>query len=285
MNILVTGANGQLGNELRILSGIYSHHHYIFTDIHELDICDEAAVNSFVSDRAVDFIINCAAYTAVDAAEDHPELCDRLNHLAVGYLARAAESCGASFIQVSTDYVFDGNSFHPYVETATPSPTSVYGITKLAGENAALEGCSKSAVIRTSWLYSTHGNNFVKTMIRLGKEREALGIVFDQVGTPTFAADLAAAILAIVEQGVTPGIYHYSNEGVCSWYDFTIAIHRLAQINTCKVRPIHSVDYPTKAARPAFPVLDKSKIKETYQLDIPHWEESLSLCISLLNSI
>ena len=285
MNILVTGANGQLGNELRTLSEIYSHHHYFFTDIAELDICDEAAVKQFVSNHSIDFVINCAAYTAVDAAEDHPELCDRLNHLAVGYLAQAAESRGASFIQVSTDYVFDGNSFHPYKETDAPSPTSVYGITKLAGEKAALEGCSKTAVIRTSWLYSTHGNNFVKTMIRLGHEREALGIVFDQVGTPTFAADLAQAIMAVVEEGVTPGIYHFSNEGVCSWYDFTVAIHRLASITSCKVRPIHSADYPTKATRPAFSVLDKSKIKQTYQLDIPHWEESLALCISLLNSI
>ncbi len=284
MNILVTGANGQLGNELRTLSKCHIGHQYIFTDIAELDICNEIAVNQFISSHQVDLIINCAAYTAVDMAEDNHNLCDLLNHLAAGYLARVAQTHGAAIIQVSTDYVFDGYSCHPYVETDGTSPASVYGATKLAGEKAVLSQCDRAAVIRTSWLYSTHGNNFVKTMLRLGRERDALGIVFDQIGTPTYAADLAEAIFAFIEKGIVPGIYHYSNEGVCSWYDFTKAIHRIAQITDCKVSPIHSSDYPTKAARPPFSVLDKTKIKQTYQLTIPHWEESLERCISLLNN-
>ena len=204
MNILVTGANGQLGNEMRVLSAENQQHTYFFTDVQELDICDEQAIRAFVTDNRVDVIVNCAAYTAVDKAEDNPELCDKLNHIAPGYLAAAAEACGAAMIQVSTDYVFDGTGHIPYTEEVTPCPNSVYGSTKLAGEQAVMEKCSRAMVIRTAWLYSIYGNNFVKTMIRLGNEREQLGVVFDQIGTPTYANDLARAIFAAVNQGIVP---------------------------------------------------------------------------------
>lgn len=282
MNILITGANGQLGNEMQVLSKANSRHTYFFTDIRELDICDEQAVRSFVSDHQVDVIVNCAAYTAVDNAEDNRELCDKLNRLAPGYLAAAAEARGAAMIQISTDYVFDGTAHIPYTEDITPCPNSIYGITKLAGEQAVMRNCSRSIIIRTAWLYSIYGNNFVKTMIRLGKEREALGVVYDQIGTPTYANDLAYAIFETINQGAIPGIYHFSNEGVCSWYDFTVAIHRIAGIKTCKVSPVHTNEYPAKAPRPQYSVLDKTKIKNTFHLIIPHWEESLSICIDKL---
>ena len=282
MRILITGANGQLGNEMRVLSTEYPEHTYFFTDVQELDICDEAAVRSFVADNRIACIVNCAAYTAVDKAEENEELCDRLNHLAPGYLAKAAEACGASLIQISTDYVFDGTSHLPYTEETTPCPNSVYGRTKLAGEKAVMQYCSRAMVIRTAWLYSIYGNNFVKTMLRLGRERESLGVVFDQIGTPTYARDLARAIFTAIHQGIVPGIYHFSNEGVCSWYDFTKAIHRLADITTCHVSPLHTAEYPAKAPRPAYSVLDKTKIKSTFGLDIPHWEESLERCVSFL---
>ncbi len=282
MNILVTGANGQLGNEMRVLAAAHPQHVYFFTDVQELDICDAQAVRAFVGDNAIGLIVNCAAYTAVDKAEDNAELCDRLNHLAPGYLAEAAEAVGAALIQVSTDYVFDGTGHVPYTEDMTPCPNSVYGRTKLAGEEEVMRKCSRALVIRTAWLYSIYGNNFVKTMLRLGRERETLGVVFDQIGTPTYAADLARAIFAAIGQGVVPGIYHFSNEGVCSWYDFTVAIHRLAGITTCKVSPLHTDEYPAKAPRPAYSVLDKTKIKKTFGIDIPHWEESLAECVEKL---
>ena len=214
MNILITGANGQLGNEMRVLSAAHPQHTYFFTDVQELDICDADAVRAFIADRRVDVVVNCAAYTAVDKAEDNPELCDRLNHLAPGYLAEAAEAVGAALIQVSTDYVFDGTAHVPYREDDTPCPNSVYGRTKLAGEEVVMQKCSRAMIVRTAWLYSTFGNNFVKTMLRLGRERESLGVVFDQIGTPTYAADLAQAIFAAIEQGIVPGIYHFSDEGV-----------------------------------------------------------------------
>lgn len=282
-NILVTGANGQLGNEMRVLSAEHKEYNYFFTDVAELDICDEQAVAAFVKENAIHVIVNCAAYTAVDKAEDNIELCTRLNQAAVGYLAKAAEDNGAEFIQVSTDYVFDGTAHLPYKETDSTCPNSVYGVTKLAGEQNALDYCRKSMVIRTAWLYSTFGNNFVKTMIRLGKERESLGVVFDQIGTPTYARDLARAIFAAIGRGVVPGVYHFSNEGVCSWYDFTKAIHRMAGITTCRVSPLHTDEYPAKAPRPSYSVLDKTKIKATYGITIPHWEESLEACIKELN--
>ena len=281
-NILITGANGQLGNEMRLQAAEYPSYTCFFTDVAELDICDEQAVMEYVTAHQIDVIVNCAAYTAVDKAEDNQELCDRLNHWAPGYLARAAASRGGAFIQVSTDYVFDGTAHIPYREDDTTCPNSVYGSTKLAGEEEALTYCSQTMVIRTAWLYSTFGNNFVKTMLRLGRERETLGVIFDQVGTPTYARDLATAIWTAIRQGIVPGIYHFSNEGVCSWYDFTKAIHRLAGITTCEVKPLHTADYPTRAVRPHYSVLDKTKIKETYGLSIPHWEESLALCITQL---
>ena len=283
-NILITGANGQLGNEMRVLSAENPEYTYFFTDVAELDICNEQAVLDFVKANNIHVIVNCAAYTAVDNAEDNVELCTKLNADAVGYLAKAAEANGAEFIQISTDYVFDGTAHIPYQETEPTCPNSVYGKTKLAGEQNALSLCSRSMVIRTAWLYSTFGNNFVKTMIRLGKERDTLGVIFDQVGTPTYARDLARAIFAAIRQGVVPGVYHFSNEGVCSWYDFTKAIHRLAGINTCSVKPLHTSEYPTKAKRPHYSVLDKTKIKETYHIEIPYWMNSLQSCIAELEA-
>lgn len=283
-NILVTGANGQLGNEMRVLSAEHKEHNYFFTDVAELDICNEQAVMAFVKEYDIHVIVNCAAYTAVDKAEDNMELCTKLNSDAVGYLAKAAENNQAEFIQISTDYVFDGTNHLPYKESDATCPNSVYGVTKLAGEKNALEYCKKTMIIRTAWLYSTFGNNFVKTMIRLGKERETLGVVFDQMGTPTYARDLARAIFVVIYKGVVPGVYHFSDEGVCSWYDFTKAIHRIAGVTTCKVNPLHTDEYPAKAPRPNYSVLDKTKIKNTYDIEIPHWEESLKACMDELNA-
>ena len=234
--------------------------------------------------NGISHIINCAAFTAVDKAESEPELCELLNHTAPEYLADAAEAVGATMIQVSTDYVFDGTACRPYTETDDTCPNSVYGRTKLAGEEAVIRNCPGSMVIRTAWLYSTFGNNFVKTMIRLGKEKEELGVIFDQIGTPTYAADLAAAIMTAINKGIVPGVYHFSNEGVISWYDFTKAIHRIAGITSCHVRPLHTAEYPTPANRPAYSVLDKTKIKQTYGIEIPYWEESLEKCIKKLST-
>ena len=283
-NILITGANGQLGNEMRVLSEENKEYTYFFTDVAELDICNEQSVMDFVKANNIQVIVNCAAYTAVDKAEENIEFCTKLNADAVGYLAKAAEANQAEFIQISTDYVFDGTAHTPYRETEPTCPNSVYGSTKLAGEQNALTLCSRAMVIRTAWLYSTFGNNFVKTMIRLGKERDSLGVIFDQIGTPTYARDLARAIYAAIRQGVTPGVYHFSNEGVCSWYDFTKAIHRLAGIKDCKVNPLHTEEYPTPAKRPHYSVLDKTKIKNTYHIEIPYWMDSLQSCIAQLEA-
>lgn len=283
-NILITGANGQLGNEMRVLSEENKEYTYFFTDVAELDICNEQSVMDFVKANNIHVIVNCAAYTAVDKAEENIEFCTKLNADAVGYLAKAAEANQAEFIQISTDYVFDGTAHTPYRETEPTCPNSVYGSTKLAGEQNALTLCSRAMVIRTAWLYSTFGNNFVKTMIRLGKERDSLGVIFDQIGTPTYARDLACAIYAAIRQGVTPGVYHFSNEGVCSWYDFTKAIHRLAGIKDCKVNPLHTEEYPTPAKRPHYSVLDKTKIKNTYHIEIPYWMDSLQSCIAQLEA-
>ena len=282
MNILLTGCNGQLGNEIQLLEKDYGQHRFFNTDVAELDITNQLAVADFVGRNEIDGIINCAAYTAVDKAEDNKELCTTLNTVAPAYLAAAVEKRGGWIVQVSTDYVFNGKAHKPYMETDTPSPDSVYGSTKLAGELGVQKFCKRAMVIRTAWLYSTFGNNFVKTMIRLGKEKAELGVVFDQIGTPTYAGDLAKAIMTAVEKGIKPGVYHFSNEGVISWYDFTKAIHRIAGITTCKVRPIHTSEYPTPANRPHFSVLDKTKIKETYDMEIPYWEESLHECIEKL---
>ena len=282
MRILITGCNGQLGNEMQLLEKENPQHSYFNTDVAELDITDEAAIVKFVEDNEIDGIVNCAAYTAVDKAEDNQELRRKLNTVAPGYLAAAVEKRGGWMIQISTDYVFDGTNHTPYTEDEPTCPNSVYGSTKLEGEQAAQKGCKRTMIIRTAWLYSTFGNNFVKTMIRLGKEKPELGVIFDQIGTPTYARDLAVAIFAAINQGVVPGIYHFSNEGVISWYDFTKAIHRIAGITTCHVRPLHTAEYPTPANRPHYSVLDKTKIKQTYNLEIPYWEESLAQCVKKL---
>ena len=282
MNILITGCNGQLGNEMQLLEKDFSEHQWFNTDVEELDITDQLAIEQFIQENQIDGIVNCAAYTAVDKAESNKELCTSLNTVAPAYLAAAVEKRGGWMIQISTDYVFDGTKHTPSVETDTPCPDSVYGSTKLAGEFGVQKFCRRSMIIRTAWLYSTFGNNFVKTMLRLGKEKTELGVIFDQIGTPTYARDLAKAIMAAIAQGIQPGVYHFSNEGVISWYDFTKAIHRIAGITSCHVRPLHTAEYPTPAKRPAYSVLDKTKIKETYNIEIPYWEESLKECIEKL---
>lgn len=283
MNILITGCNGQLGNELQLLEKVYNMHTFFNTDVQELDITDENAISRFVDDNAIDGIVNCAAYTAVDKAEENEDLCSKLNAEAPAYLAKAIAKRNGWMIQISTDYVFDGTNHTPYKEDEPTCPNSVYGRTKLEGEQKVLELCKKSMIIRTAWLYSTFGNNFVKTMIRLGKEKSELGVIFDQIGTPTYARDLAGVIMKAVEKGIVPGIYHFTNEGVTSWYDFTIAIHRISGIDGCKVRPLHTEEYPTPAARPHYSVLDKTKIKKVFDVEIPHWEESLADCIKQLS--
>ena len=282
MNILITGCNGQLGNEMQVLEKSHPQHTYYNTDVQELDITNKEAIEQFVEENGIEGIVNCAAYTAVDKAEENKELCDLLNNVAPGYLAAAIERRGGWMIQISTDYVFDGTNHTPYVETDPVCPNSVYGSTKLAGEQNVQTACHNSMIIRTAWLYSTYGNNFVKTMMRLGRERQELGVIFDQIGTPTYARDLAVAVFTAIEQGVKPGIYHFSNEGVISWYDFTKAIHRIAGITDCKVRPLHTSEYPTPANRPHYSVLDKTKIKQTYGIEVPYWEESLKECIKKL---
>ena len=284
MKILITGCNGQLGNELQLLEKNYPNHQWLNTDVEELDITNQLAVNQFVAENEVDGIVNCAAYTAVDKAESDRQLATALNTEAPAYLAAAIEKRGGWLLHISTDYVFDGTKHTPYVETDTPCPDSVYGSTKLAGEMGVMKFCRKTMIIRTGWLYSTFGNNFVKTMLRLGREREQLGIVFDQVGTPTYAHDLAQAIMTAIEQGVKPGIFHFSDEGVCSWYDFAKAIHRMSGINRCQVSPLHTEEYPTPASRPHYSVLDKTKIKQTYGIVIPQWEESLQKCLERMEA-
>ena len=282
MNILITGCNGQLGNEMQLLEKEDAANNYFNTDVAELDITNVEAIEQFLAANSIDGIVNCAAYTAVDKAEANEELCTLLNAEAPGYLAHAIEKRGGWMIQISTDYVFDGTQHIPYQEDEDTCPNSVYGRTKLVGEFNVLKLCQQSMVIRTAWLYSTFGNNFVKTMIRLGNERPKLGVVADQIGTPTYARDLARIIMTVISKGIQPGIYHFTNEGVASWYDFTKAIHRLAGISTCHVRPLHTSEYPTAAQRPPYSVLDKTKIKQTYGIEIPYWEESLKECIDKL---
>jgi len=290
MNILITGCNGQLGNEMQLLAKQNKQHQYFLTDIvipegldgYILDATNKDDVASFVEAHDIDCIVNCAAYTAVDKAESDKALCEKINSTAPGILAEVIGKRGGSMIHVSTDYVFDGTNSRPYTEEQATCPNTVYGVTKLAGEQNVLKGCKQSMIIRTAWLYSIYGNNFVKTMLRLGKEKSELGVIFDQIGTPTYARDLAVAIMTAVNKGIVPGVYHFSNEGVISWYDFTKAIHRIAGIKTCKVRPLHTEEYPTPAARPHYSVLDKTKIKKTFGIEIPYWEDSLAECIALL---
>ena len=276
-NILITGGNGQLGSELKDLAHLYPKDTFIFTDKAELDICNHNVVEEFIIKNNIDAIINCAAYTAVDKAEEQVELANAINNLAVQNFARIAKEHTIKLIHISTDYVFDGTNHKPYIETDTPNPQSVYGKTKLDAEIALQEiNPANTIIIRTSWVYSSYGNNFVKTMLRLGKEKKELGIICDQIGTPTYAGDLAKAILEILPQLNTKktAIYHYSNEGVCSWYDFAQAIFEIANIQV-KVNAIESAQYPTPAKRPFYSVLNKKKIKNKFQLDIPYWKESL----------
>lgn len=284
MNILITGCRGQLGNEIQLLEENYPQHNWFNTDVEELDISNQLAIEQFVAENRIEGIVNCAAYTAVDKAESEKEKCTTLNTVAPAYLAAAIEKRNGWMIQISTDYVFNGTKHTPYIETDTPCPESVYGSTKLAGEMGVLKFCKKSVVIRTAWLYSSFGSNFVKTMLRLGREKAQLGVVFDQIGTPTYARDLASAIMTIIEKGIIPGVFHFSNEGVISWYDFAKAIHRIAGITTCQVSPLHTEEYPTPACRPHYSVLDKTKIKNTYGIMIPYWEESLGDCMKTMNA-
>ena len=283
MIILVTGANGQLGSELRTLSPL-SDHKFIFTDVEELDITDRQAVFSMAEREKVDVIINCAAYTNVDAAEDNPQLAERLNAGAVGNLAAAMAACGGLLVHISTDYVFGGELYNtPCTEDMSGSPTGVYGLTKLHGEQAVLSSGCKYILIRTAWLYSEYGRNFVKTMLALTASRPVVNVVSDQVGTPTYALDLAKVIMAAVDKYAASedicGIYHYSDEGVCSWYDLAYEIARLAGHTACKVLPCHSSEFPSKVRRPAYSVLDKSKIKAALGISVPHWTESLRECL------
>lgn len=274
--ILVTGANGQLGSELRVLS-VNSNHEFLFTDVAELDITNREAVDNYVSEHGAEIIVNCAAYTNVDKAKDDTEMADNINHLAVKNLAEVSAKYKLILIHISTDYVFDGSKNTPYLETDPTAPLGVYGRTKLAGEKAVTDSGCDYLIIRTSWLYSSFGNNFVKTMRRLTAEKDSLKVVFDQVGTPTYAGDLAQAILKIIDSGKyadNAGIYHFSNEGVCSWYDFAIEIRNLSG-NLCDIQPCHSDEFPSKVKRPNFSVLDKTKIKETFGLKIPYWKVSL----------
>lgn len=308
MNILVTGSCGQLGNEMQRGAVLHDKHTYFFTDLLagdpalRLDITDKNSLQAFAEANHVNLIVNCAAYTNVDKAEEDEAMALKINADAVRNLAEVAAACGAKMIHVSTDYVFDGNASVPYKETDAVCPATAYGRTKLAGEEALFAALPDAVVLRTAWLYSIFGNNFVKTMVRLGKEREVLKVVFDQVGSPTYAADLAAAIFVVIEEEEWhPGIYHFTNEGVCSWYDFTREIHslynsqevlRLYQAGTltaeqqaairAEVLPIRSEEYAYKTPRPHYSVLDKAKFKTTFGVQIPYWRDSLARCMAEL---
>jgi len=283
-NILVTGGNGQLGSELRDIAPNYQDYNFLFTDVKDLDITNHTAVAAFIENNNITVILNCAAYTAVDKAESEPELADAINHLAVANFAQIAKDNNIKLVHISTDYVFDGTNHKPYVETDTPNPQSVYGQTKLDGELAMQKiDPENSIIIRTSWVYSKFGNNFVKTMLRLAETRDEISVVADQIGTPTNAADLANAILKILPQisNDMVQLFHYSNEGVCSWYDFAKAIFEIGNIKV-KVNTIESSQYPTLADRPFYSVLNKSKINETYQLEISYWRDSIVKCLNMI---
>lgn len=283
MNILITGSNGQLGNEMQIVAKSNKSLHFFFTDVSELDITQEKQVLDFCQSNKINIIVNCAAYTAVDKAEDEIELAHKINADAAGILGKAAQAVGAKVIHISTDYVFDGTACEPYNVDHPTAPKSVYGLSKLKGEEALMKYCPEAIIIRTSWLYSSFGNNFVKTITKLGKERDSLSVIFDQIGTPTYAGDLAQAILNIIEQnGTTPGIFHYSNEGACSWYDFAHSILKLQNI-TCNITPVESTEFPSKVERPKYSVLNKRHIKTAYNITIPHWEVSLQKCLKLIS--
>lgn len=284
--ILITGANGQLGNELKVVSKFFYGYDFIFTDIDTLNITSSEETSDFIQKSRPDWIINCAAYNLVDKAESEPDIATLINGTAVKNITEVIKGLECRFIHISSDYVFDGKSNIPYNENSIVNPLSTYGKSKLAGEKAALIHYG-SMIIRTSWLYSSFGNNFVKTIMRHGKEKESLKVVFDQTGTPTYAADLAGAVMSIISGVIrnqiafNAGIYHYSNEGCCTWYDFATEIINEAGL-TCLVNPVLTKDYQTAAQRPAYSVLDKSKIKENYNLSIPHWRSSLTKCMKLL---
>ena len=284
MNILVTGSKGQLGSELKVLAETNKEYSFIFVDVDDLDITDKEAVISFFNSNNFDYCINSAAYTAVDKAEEDIENAEKVNAFGPANLAEACKIYNTTFIHVSTDFVFDGNKNVQYSEDDETNPINVYGETKLKGESLIQEKLEEYFILRTSWLYSTFGNNFVKTMQRLGRERDNLGIIVDQVGTPTYARDLAKAIMTIVDtESTSYGIYHYSNEGIASWYDFAKAIFDYSNI-VVELNPIPTSQYPTPAKRPNFSVMDKSKIKENIKINIPHWTESLKECIALIES-
>lgn len=282
MNILVTGGNGQLGNEMRVVSK-ESRNRYIFTDVMELDITNLEAIRYMLKMERVDVVVNCAAYTNVDRAEEDEIMADLLNNKAAGNLAVVAKEVGATLIHVSTDYVFQGDKNTPYKEDCETSPLGVYGRTKLAGERSIQATGCNYLIFRTSWLYSSYGKNFVKTMQRLTRDKNSLKVVFDQVGTPTYAGDLAAIIYKVIEKDMLDkqGIYHFSNEGVCSWYDFAQEVCELSG-NTCNIEPCHSDEFPSKVKRPHFSVLDKTKLKLAFGVEIPYWKDSLVKCINEL---
>jgi len=284
VRILITGSNGQLGNEIRVLAGDYPDFDFIYTDIDELDITDPREVETFFIKNLPQVIINCAAYTAVDKAETDESKAYLINATAVENLAKSAAGIGALIIHISTDYVFDGKSYLPYVETDKINPLSSYGRTKLAGENAVQLNATKGIILRTSWLYSAFGNNFVKTMMKYGIERDSLNVVFDQIGTPTYARDLAKVILDIIPSAINltgTNLFHYSNEGVASWYDFARTVIAFSGI-PCEINPILTENYPLPAPRPFYSVLNKSKIKETFKIKIPYWSDSVKDCIQRL---
>lgn len=283
--ILVTGANGQLGMEMRIL-GAVAPNEYIFTDVEELDITDKKAVEDFVCQNNIQIIVNCAAYTNVDRAEEDEATAERINAEAVRNLAEAAKRVDGTLFHISTDYVFGGEGNTPRTEDMPLDPQGAYGRTKLHGEQAIAEVGCKAIIIRTAWLYSEFGKNFLLTMLRLTKEKPAINVVFDQVGTPTYAGDLALTIFSIIEGDMyagNEGVYHFSNEGVCSWYDFAQEIATAMGHKECKISPCHSDEFPSKVKRPAYSVLDKSKIKRTFGVEIPHWRESMYYCLKRIN--
>lgn len=288
MNILITGSNGQLGSEIKDLVEHYPNFNFFFMDLPELDICNRRQLNIFIEENNIDTVINCAAYTAVDKAEQDLDIAIKVNSTGVLNLVNALEKVNGKLIHISTDYVFDGNNFIPYQELDNVNPIGVYGNSKRSGELEVINSDIDAIVIRTSWLYSAYGNNFVKTMLRLGNERDELGVIFDQVGSPTNALDLAKTCLEILsyskESNINSkgNIYHFSNEGVASWYDFSIAIMTLGKVS-CNIKPIETKDYPTLAKRPHFSVLNKSKIKNDFKIDIPYWRDSLEKCILKLN--
>jgi dTDP-4-dehydrorhamnose reductase len=289
MRVLITGSNGQLGSEIKELATNYKKLDFVFKDLPDLDICDFEVLQAFIIDRKINAVINCAAYTAVDKAEEDAEIAEQVNYEGVLNIVNALQTVNGKLIHISTDYVFDGDHFLPYKESDSVSPIGVYGETKREGELVVLNSDIEAIVIRTSWLYSAYGNNFVKTMLRLGNEKEKLNVIFDQVGTPTYAADLAEACLEILSKNDAKinskgNVYHFSNEGVASWYDFAIAIMKMGTIE-CVVSPIETREYPTLAKRPHYSVLNKTKIKKDFGLEIPYWRDSLKVCVEKLSKI